>query len=68
MEIYIYMWRDIGISPPGIVYMTQDLAMEASYTIHENNYWHNKYQYSLVGKCIVANYMSYFQLPRILQV
>ena len=30
------------IPPRGIVYMTLDLAMEASYTIHENNYWHNK--------------------------
>ena len=41
----------------GIVYMTQDLAMEASYTIHENDYWHNKQQHSLIGKCMVANYV-----------
>ena len=26
------------ISPYGIVYMTQDVAMEASYTIHKNDY------------------------------
>ena len=47
----------MDILPRGIVYTTWDLAMEASYTIHENDYWHNKQQYSLIGKYIVANYV-----------
>ena len=37
------------------VYMTQDLSMEDSYIIHENDYWHNKPQYSHADKRIVAN-------------
>ena len=60
--------RGHWISPRGIVYMMRDLAMEACCTIHENDYWHGKQQYSLLGKHVVANYMSYFQLPCILQV
>ena len=36
VEIEIYMWPDVGISLHGIVCMTRDLAMEASYTIYEN--------------------------------
>ena len=31
----------MGISPSGLVYMTQELAAEASYTIRENDYWHD---------------------------
>ena len=31
-----------GILPRGIVYMMQDLAVKASYTTHENDYWHEK--------------------------
>ena len=46
VEIEIYMWPDMGISPRDIVYMTQDLAIEASYTIHENKYWQDKWQYT----------------------
>ena len=42
VEIEIYMWPDMGISPHGIVCMMQDLAIEASYTIHENYYRHDK--------------------------
>ena len=36
VEIEIYTWPDVGISPRDIVCMTQDLAIEASYTIHVN--------------------------------
>ena len=42
--------------------------METSYTIYKKDYWQDKYQYSFIGKRIEANYMSYFQLPCILQV
>ena len=34
-----------------IIYMTsQDLDMESSYTIHQNDYWDNKPPYSHAGK------------------
>ena len=40
-----------------VIYMAQlFLAMEASYTIHENDK-HNRSQYGLSGKCILANYV-----------
>ena len=41
-QIEIYMWQNVGISPRGIVYMTRNLDIEVSYTIHENDYWHDK--------------------------
>ena len=37
--------------------MTGDSAVEAPCIIHENNYWHDKPQYSHTGKCIVGNYV-----------
>ena len=36
-------------------YTTQDLDMENFYIIDENDYWHDKLQYSHAGKCIVTN-------------
>ena len=32
--------------------------MEAFYTIHKNDYQHDKSHYSLTGKCILANYIK----------
>ena len=40
-----------------VIYTGRLLAMEASYTIHDNDYWHDKSQYSLTSKCILANYI-----------
>ena len=40
--------------------MIQDLAVEASYTIHKNDYWYIKSHNILTGKSIVA--MWYVQL------
>ena len=42
IKIEIYMWQNVGISPRGIVYMMRNLDIEVSYTIHENDYWHDK--------------------------
>ena len=42
VEVQIYMWWDMGISPCSIVYMIQDFTIEASYIINENDYWHYK--------------------------
>ena len=46
----------MGILQHGIIYTTWDLAIEASYVIHKNDYWHDELKYSLIGKHIVANY------------
>ena len=47
------------ISPCGMVYTMRDLAMEACCTIQENNNitGMTSNNNSLVGKCVVANYM-----------
>ena len=49
----IYTW----VYMTHVIYTGRLLAMEASYTIRGNDYWHDKSQYSLAGKCILANYV-----------
>ena len=44
---------DMRVSMTHVIYTTCNLAMEA---FDENDYCHDKSQYSLVGKCIVVNH------------